>query len=226
MKKALFWDFDGTLSWPNNSFSTALETALQRNGYTIPGEKAVRFLETAYSWKNPQEIYPGKTGCQWWDGLFGKIRSFCAENYVDPKDMDSICSSFREILTDVSNYCLYPDTAETLQEFLNRGYRNYLVTNNYPEITENLKKLGIAHFFDGLVVSSHIGFEKPREEFFEYAKSLAGYPQVCCMIGDNPKADILGGKGAGWLTVAVHECRESAADHYFENLWDILTVLP
>ena len=47
-----------------------------------------------------------------------------------------------------------------------------IISANSPEITENLKKLGIAHFFDGLVVSSHIGFEKPREEFFEYAKSL------------------------------------------------------
>ena len=35
MCKVLFWDFDGTLSYPNKSFSTALYTVLNENGYEV-----------------------------------------------------------------------------------------------------------------------------------------------------------------------------------------------
>lgn len=45
------------------------------------------------------------------------------------------------------------------------------------------------------------------------------------MIGDNPVADIKGGNQAGFKTIAVHECKESDADYYFEKLKDIFDII-
>ena len=45
------------------------------------------------------------------------------------------------------------------------------------------------------------------------------------MIGDNQVADIKGSKNAGFITIAVHECKNSGADYYCENLIDVLNVI-
>ena len=225
MNKALFWDFDGTLSYPNRSFFDALDKALLKNGYSCPSDKGEEFLKTAYSWKTPEITYVDKTNSLWWDTLFGKIKEFCASVGVVSADFEKVCRDFKEILTDVSNYKLYVDTEETLKKCMALGYKNFLITNNYPEITDVPEKLGIAHLFENFIVSSHIGYEKPRKEFFEYAAKLAENPDVVYVIGDNPDADIKGGKNMGFKTIAVHECVESEADYYLENLNDIFKIL-
>lgn len=224
MNKAIFWDFDGTLSYPNKSFSTALYDALMENGYNTDYEKTVKFTENAYSWKSPDVTYADKTDERWWDDLYKKISDFCMVQGIS-ENLQKICESTRRILTDVSNYCLYDDTVETLQKCIDMGYKNYLVTNNYPEIIKNLEKLGIAKYFTAYTVSAHIGYEKPRKEFFDCAKTLAGSPDVGYIIGDNPNADIKGGRAAGFTAIAVHECRESEADYYCEELTEIFNIL-
>ena len=225
MDKVLFWDFDGTLSYPNKSFSTALYWVLCKNGYSIDKDAATKFLTNVYSWKTPEITYPNRTSELWWAMLFEKIRDFLLAHRVSPLDTTIICEDFRRKLIDISNYTLYDDTVQTLDSCIKKGYKNYLITNNYPEILDNLKKLNIDHFFSGHIVSSHIGYEKPRKEFFDYAKKISGSPSIGYVIGDNPIADIQGGKDAGFATIAVHECKQSNADYYFENLKQILSVL-
>lgn len=225
MNKVVLWDFDGTLSCPNKSFFSALHTALNESGYNIAIEKTEDFLNKAYSWKRADVLYPGRTGEKWWEDLFAKINRFCKEFGVAESDFNKINSDFKEILTDAGNYILYDDAIRILKKCREFGYNNYLATNNYPEITDNLEKLGVAPYMEACVVSSHIGYEKPRAEFYSYAKELAGNPEMIYMIGDNPVADIIGGKSAGCITVAVHECRNSEADYYFENLIDIAEIL-
>ena len=224
-EKVLLWDFDGTLSYPNKCFSTALYTVVCELGYAIEQSKAAEFINAAYSWKTPNVCYPDKTGEAWWDAMDEKIAAFCGENGIDATDVPKINACFREVLTDVGNYCLYDDTIETLKQCMTLGYKNILATNNYPEILENLKKLGVMPYLTDWVVSSHIGYEKPRKEFYEEAKRRGGNPEIIYMIGDNPIADIRGGKNADLITVAVHACKNSKADHYCETLSDILTLL-
>lgn len=226
MDKVLFWDFDGTLSFPNKSFFSALPAVLSENGYAVKETEVTSFLKNFYSWKTPQIDYIDRTNALWWDTHFEKIRNFCRQNSIPAADLDNICAGFRKKLIDVSNYQLYEDTVKTLDACTKMGFKNYLITNNYPEITDNLQKLNISHFFSDFIVSSHIGYEKPRKEFFDYAKEIAGCPNTGYVIGDNPVADILGGKESGFITIAVHECKHSEADYYCENLNQIFTILP
>lgn len=225
MKKALFWDFDGTLSYPNKRFDSALITSLTEIGCCTTKDEITEILHNIYSWKNPQIAYVDKTGELWWETVFEKIYAFCTKKNISSEDISSICKQFRKLLIDVDNYQLYNDSKDTLRRCRDLGYKNYLITNNYPEIVDNLKKLNIASFFSDFVVSSHIGYEKPRREFFEYAENIADHPDVGYVIGDNPIADIQGGKNAGYKTIAVHECRNSMADYYLEHLEQIFDIL-
>lgn len=82
------------------------------------------------------------------------------------------------------NYCLYADARDTLERCFRLGYRNYLLTNNYPGIVETVQKLGIGDSFLAFVVSSHVGYNKPCKELFAYVKKLARASEICRMIGD------------------------------------------
>ena len=77
------------------------------------------------------------------------------------------------------------------------------------------------------IESSHIGFEKPRKEIFLHANALAGMPDMCVMIGDNPIADIERGHMAGMRTVLVHRDVDVAlkADVICRTLAEVPAVL-
>lgn len=65
-------------------------------------------------------------------------------------------------------------------------------------------------------------------EIFEYALHIAGNPEICYMIGDNPVADIQGGKGAGMKTILVHNnvSAEFCKDNMIcENLIDVIKII-
>lgn len=222
---ALLWDFDGTLSYPNKSFSSALHAAIVENGFRIDLCKTAEFLETAYSWKTPREIYPSRTGSFWWDTLYGKLSLFCRENSIPAPAIPEICRRFRETLISADNYLLYDDTVETLRCCTELGFQNYIATNNYPEIVAHFDTLGLSPYLSGHIVSSHIGYEKPTAAFYAYAKQLCSPARAVFMIGDNPMADIAGAQAAGLTAIAVHECTESTADHYCQTLSDILPII-
>ena len=88
-----------------------------------------------------------------------------------------------------------------------------------------IKNLGLAEYFIDYIVSANIGYEKPRNEIFQYALKIADYPNNCFMIGDNPIADIQGGKSAGMKTILTHNDCESDADHKCKSLSEIPILL-
>ncbi|MBE6632555.1 MAG: hypothetical protein E7623_07650 [Ruminococcaceae bacterium] len=133
MNKAILWDFDGTLSYPNKSFSTALYDAIAECGHYVDRQTAYDFLENAYSWKAPDITYPDRTGEEWWVDFFRKIDSFCAEAGIERTAFENIHTRFRKILTDVENYSLYDNTLETLKKCSFFGYKTILPQTIIPK---------------------------------------------------------------------------------------------
>lgn len=220
---AIFWDFDGTLSHPNKRFETALYLAITENGYEADPSVCEAFLETAYPWKQPFSLIV--TEENWWRLLLQRIRSFCKSIGLPAQAASPICERFRELLIDVGNYRLYEDTISTLAHFQNAGYRNYLLTNNYPEITNNLEALGIKSYFSNFVISSLLGWEKPSPMLYAIAKDIAGNPECCYMVGDNPIADIEGGNRAGMKTIYIHNGFLSTAWNCADTLTDTIPLI-
>lgn len=90
-----------------------------------------------------------------------------------------------------------------------------------------MEKLGLADYFSGYMISADIGFEKPRPEIFRQAIAMAGNPEICYMVGDNPVADICGAKEAGMRTILVHSARGPSedADYNCESLAEITEIV-
>ena len=223
--KAIFWDFDGTLIYSNESFKDSLECAFKKYNYDLKECILKEFLVSACSWYMPELEYINMTGELWWENLIDKLRLFCGRQGIKENDCNLICNQFR---TNAINfkYKLYDDAKDILAYCKNKGYDNYILSNNFPEIVQVIKNFGLDKYITDYFLSSNIGYEKPRVEIFQYAVKQTNEPKVCYMVGDNPIADIKGGKVAGLKTILVHKTsNDEYADYICQNLSDIKTVI-
>ena len=202
MNKALFWDFDGTLIYSISVWAKLLYTGF--NNSDIDFEEMRPFFRKGYSWNFPEISYADQTGHKWWDKLFAHFSLYCESHNISKEEAEKAFGYLKEQVVDPKNYTLYEDTVSTLRECINLGYKNYIISNNFPELPLLIKNLGIADYFTDYIVSANVGYEKPRIEIFQHALKIAGYPDDCYMIGDNPVADIEGAEAAGMKTILAH----------------------
>ncbi len=222
MKKAIFWDSDGTLLYGNESFPFALVRAFEKYGYSLEIDTSRSFLKTVCSWFIPEKDHSDKDGEAWWKDLLGEIRVFCEEHGVDPLDVTRICESFRENVI-AYEYEMYSDAKTVLHYFKEKGFDNYIISNNFPELGKVFERLGLDSEISGYFLSAGVGYEKPRKEIFEYAICKAGNPEIKYMIGDNPVADYEGGLAAEMTPILVHNVEDGKV--CCEQLTDLFDVI-
>jgi len=203
MKKVIFWDSDGTLLYGNESFKCSLIRAFEKFGYSVEEDAARMFMRRVCSWYVPEKDHSNKNGEEWWQELLEEICVFCRECDVQEADCAKICKEFRENVI-AFEYEVYTDAKTVLRHFKEKGYENYIISNNFPELGKVFERLGLAEEISGYILSAEVGYEKPRREIFEYAIEKAGNPEIRYMIGDNPVADYKGGQEAGLTPILVH----------------------
>lgn len=98
---------------------------------------------------------------------------------------------------------LFPNAAETLTELKTRGYVLHIITNGFEEVQHTkLRESQLISFFDIIVSSEHVGFNKPDKRIFIHALELAkAHPGESMMVGDDLEVDILGANQAGMEAV-------------------------
>ena len=204
MKTALFWDFDGTLIYANESFYESFRDALAGNGMVLAEAELYDFLHAHVSWHNPDRSFTGSTGELWWTDLQTAMKDFCLAHGMSAEAADNTARRFRQIVTSSEIYTPYPDAAAALKTCHERGYDNYILSSNFPELPAVAESFGFSPYIRGTLLSADIGWEKPRAELFLEAMKRAGDYDEYIMIGDNPAKDIAGGRAAGMKTIYVH----------------------
>lgn len=200
MRKAIFWDFDGTLTTGEPTWRFCLVRALgplaERYGVTEEGVRP--FLRSGFPWHPDGDS--SLTGERFWQALFDRF-GLAFESFGIPKpEAEAAARRVREIVLDKALYHVRPDAAAALAVCAYKGWRNYILTNNFPEWESLFDQLGLRQFFSGIVVSGAVGASKPEEKIFRLAERTARFPSLIWMVGDNPIADIEGAKNAGWHT--------------------------
>lgn len=220
MRTVLFWDFDGTLAmaphiWSNTLHRLVLESEPEC-GVTIADIR--RYTSKIFPWDTPYDNHTATVYDAWWQYMEAQFLAVYRGLGVTEAAAHKAAQRVRSCLIDPANYLLYPDALETLARCRERGYENYILSNNYPELPDVAYALGLSEYVTGFVVSAHIGYDKPRQEFFTYAKQLAGEADCYYMIGDNPVADVEGGRAAGMHTILVHREAPCTADFVCKDL--------
>lgn len=254
MHRAIFWDFDGTLVHSDSLWSRSVYRAIHAvmPSCPIPYTAISAHMKTGFTWHTPDHDHTKLVGEMWWQHMVDRFARIYQSLGADPETAQKASQTVREIIKSVDSYSLYDDAVSVLQTCRERGYENYILSNNYPDLADVIDGLQLRQYFSGLIVSAQIGYEKPRIELFDHAKRVAGHPEVCFMVGDNPVADVRGGRAAGMKTILVHprmsqmslaelnqthpdqilpdrtplnQFRHSGADHTFYRLTDILSVI-
>jgi len=99
-----------------------------------------------------------------------------------------------------------PHLDEVLIELKNRGYKLGVITNTVTSREEHvrmaLRRIGVEEYFDVIVTSVDVGFNKPDKKIFLAAlKALKVKPEEAVMVGNRVSADIVGGNLVGMKTI-------------------------
>ncbi len=127
---------------------------------------------------------------------------------------------------------LYPGAAQLLAACAARASLG-LVTNGLSDVQRSrLSRLGIADYFDAIVISSEVGVTKPRPDIFAIAFEQLGHPAKdgAVMVGDSLTSDIAGGRNFG-IDTCWYNPRGNRADtdveptHVVGRLDELLDLL-
>ena len=124
---------------------------------------------------------------------------------------------------------LFPNALETLSELKNRGYILHIITNGFQEVQYiKLNNSKLSPFFDVIVCSEHIGFNKPDKRIFIHALELAeAKVEESMMIGDDLQVDVLGANQVGMEAVLFdpEKKHKSRAFRVVNDLKELLEFL-
>ncbi|MDH3650303.1 MAG: YjjG family noncanonical pyrimidine nucleotidase [Saprospiraceae bacterium] len=93
--------------------------------------------------------------------------------------------------------------AHSFLKWSSKHFSLVLATNGFQEVQRpRIASSGMAAYFDHIVISEEIGFNKPAPGFFEYTFEKMGAPKKThvMIIGDNLGSDIQGGSDYGIRT--------------------------
>lgn len=94
--------------------------------------------------------------------------------------------------------CLLPGVRDALDMLQEKGFQLLVVSNSNGGVEEGLSRLDLRHYFDSVIDSHEVGFEKPDPRLFQYALEVSGaIPEQTLHIGDLYHVDILGAWSAG-----------------------------
>ncbi|MDE0670168.1 MAG: HAD family hydrolase [Caldilineaceae bacterium] len=112
--------------------------------------------------------------------------------------------------TEAGHIRLYADARSAVQTLQQAGIRMALVTNGPSQLQRRkIEILGIAPWFEAVLVSAEVGHSKPEPEIYMLAlESLNADPKDAWFVGDNLYTDIAGANNVGMPSVWVNRTGE------------------
>jgi HAD superfamily hydrolase (TIGR01549 family) len=121
---------------------------------------------------------------------------------------------------------LFPEVLLVLEEIRRREIRMAIVSNGYGQVGL-AAQLGIAGFFDSIVGSHYVDYEKPMPEIYRIALDKLGIePNAIIMVGDNYEDDVMGPEAVGISGIhLVRDNADSPAKRVIQDLRGLLDHL-
>ena len=218
MTRVIFFDAAGTLFHLPRGVGWHYRDVALRHGADL--DAAVLNASFRSAWKGmpllPETRTPRADDERaWWRNLVFKVLDDCRVAGELNRDayFDELWSEFAK----PGVWDLYPETREVLSELRGR-FRLGVISNFDGRLREILPLLGIAEFFDGIVLSSEVGAEKPAPHIFaEALRRFGTAASEAFHVGDEPEADWRGAAAAG---LKVFELKRPG-----NSLRDLLTLL-
>jgi len=203
----LLWDFDETLAYRDGKWTRSMYEILVRNGYNHISEDEVGpHFKTGLPWHRSSEAHSDYFYDEdWWTHVNEVIRLKLLKLGFDDEQSIMLSGQFREEYLDLSKWHLYNDTLDALMRSKSEGHSNVILSNHVPELKKIVKYLGIEGYFQTIITSAEIGYDKPHPEIYKEALKLVENDSNVYMIGDSYQADVLGSKSMGIEAIWVRQ---------------------
>lgn len=130
---------------------------------------------------------------EWWKRLVREVVSG-----IEVPNFDVYFDHLFEYFANAQSWELYPDARTALETLEARDVRLGIVSNFDARLTRICEGLGIASFFDAVVMSSRAGHAKPDPRIFQIALKQIGVPPAEALhVGDSEDEDVRGAEAAG-----------------------------
>jgi putative hydrolase of the HAD superfamily len=115
---------------------------------------------------------------------------------LTPDQAEAVAVEYRDAY--IASWQLVPGALDLLAHLRGRVRLGVVTNNVVREQTRRMAALGLAPFFDTLVISEAVGVNKPDRRIFQYALDRLGCAAgVSVMVGDSWPTDIAGALRAG-----------------------------
>jgi putative hydrolase of the HAD superfamily len=205
--KAITFDAAGTLVEPWPSVGTVYARVAEECGIG-PVAAAELDRQFARAWKNKQGFDYSALA---WRRVVEQ--TFAGLAHIKPAFFDHLYDEFAQPRC----WRVYEDVGPALERCREKGLKLGVISNWDERLRPLLEQMGLAPYFDTILVSREVGHHKPAREIFERA---AGNLQVTAgeimHVGDSLEEDFQGARQAGFHAVLLD--RRSASTSSIESL--------
>lgn len=175
---------------------------LRSLGYELDVDRVRYAFEEARLWWREERRRTGRV----WDeeariSMIGKMLSI-----IGLPCGRSLASTIGDLWLEKAEYKAYDDVESTLKTLKSLGYRLIVISNSSSKrsLELNLRRTGLLGYFEVLVSSGSVGYEKPHPEIFRIASRLCGV-QLDRMvhIGNDYEDDYVGALGVGMKAILL-----------------------
>lgn len=207
----LLVDAGETLIGPRTSFGAIYARVLRGHGQALEAEAVERGLRAGWAEMN-RAIPTGADRYAWFPGgETGYWLRFVEETLLRTPGIEDApalaaraLDDLRDAFRDPAAWRVYDDVVPALDALRAAGARLAVVSNWDSRLPSLLGALGLASYFDAVVVSHVEGVEKPAPELFLRAVARLGAdPGRTLHVGDVPALDADGARAAGLACVLV-----------------------
>jgi putative hydrolase of the HAD superfamily len=226
--RAVFFDAAGTLIRPARRVGESYALLAEKYAVHVSAPELSERFRLCFG-NAPCLAFPGSTPSQlhdlergWWKELVREI--FQPWGRFDRFD-DYFAELFDYFATPAA-WSLYPEVAGTLGSLKQRGVIIAVISNFDSRLNKVLSGLGIAEYFDGVFVSSSVGYAKPDRRIFEAALDEHGLgPAEAAHVGDSEANDIAGAANAGLKGILIDRDGDQAIKS-FSSVRSLDGILP
>ncbi|MGZ3632465.1 MAG: HAD family hydrolase [Candidatus Limnocylindrales bacterium] len=200
----IFFDVGDTLIRPDPSWVDVYLGACHEFGLELTREILAEGFRAALASGALDEMGPFEASPE---ASFARIRGFDEAVMAATGHAGLPDAFFRTIgrrFQERASWHVFPEVPGTLEALAAAGIRRAVISNWIWEAPELLHELELAPWFETLVISDHVGYNKPHPGIFREALSRTGVePARALHVGDSYRNDVLGARALGIAPVLV-----------------------
>ena len=206
MIKAIFFDFYNTLVrfWP--PLAKIQQASCEEFGFRLDESRLSYGYSVADIYFNREnELKPLALRSEEERlAFFARYEQILLESAGLPVTLDLAREIWQVAIGVPKDFIAFDDTLSSLERFKGQGYCIGVISNLRRDMSQLCSDLGMAPFLDFCLTSAEVGVEKPDPAIFVAALKRAGVkPAEAVHVGDQPRSDLVGARGAGLHAVLL-----------------------